>query len=443
MDVNQQNCAPCMLMNIDGRIDHSLRVPGEDEQCAVCDSAEDEAIMIMCDGCGKGYHTYCLQPPLDAVPDSIIWVCPKCEAQGVQLQPLLEQRVAADAAELRPNQALMFPNAAQRTADQQAAQYDGQVIKFRKGARWLDGVLRFVHRQDRPAAWARRPLRVEGMRGDAQWHTLKQAEKLIAASNAQGLVATVAVLDLRSKWFVAAAAEQMELPRKAAAKQLLPDPKLDTVEGCRSMGELLLPGGLEQSEAEALHRAFMWSSPVRAKAVFTSALLGGSMPMLLGAVDLRSCARLCCPCAGFGSAEAVVEACKSRYGKHVMANVVSNDYVLMPAFYRHLSRQSPIDWVFLFVPAGLEEVCLAVAAAAVSGGVALLCGADFMTSGPVYRQRLLQQYMDEGRLAVISQHGRKAVWVCVFATSGHLNIMCNLPRNGAFCEKLPKAVAGG
>jgi hypothetical protein len=112
MEVTQQNCAPCMLMNIDGRIDHSLRVPGADEQCVVCESADDEAIMLLCDGCGKGYHTYCLMPPLPHVPDVEVWVCPQCEGEGVLVQTILEQRIAAGLAPRRPNQALLFPNAA-------------------------------------------------------------------------------------------------------------------------------------------------------------------------------------------------------------------------------------------------------------------------------------------------------------------------------------------
>jgi hypothetical protein len=137
MEVNQQNCAPCMLMNIDGRIHHSLLQAGVDLPCAVCDCAEDEAIMVMRDGCGKGYHTYCLMPPLAAVPDSIVWICPSCEAGGVLVQPILEERVAADAAEPRFNQALMFPNAQQREADSRAALLDGRSVLFKRGGSWV------------------------------------------------------------------------------------------------------------------------------------------------------------------------------------------------------------------------------------------------------------------------------------------------------------------
>ena len=45
--------------------------------CPVCDSGEREDRMILCDGCGKGFHLECLTPPLTAVPEGD-WFCAGC-----------------------------------------------------------------------------------------------------------------------------------------------------------------------------------------------------------------------------------------------------------------------------------------------------------------------------------------------------------------------------
>lgn len=38
--------------------------------------------MLLCDGCGTGWHMACLQPPLQRVPEGV-WICPMCVAAGV------------------------------------------------------------------------------------------------------------------------------------------------------------------------------------------------------------------------------------------------------------------------------------------------------------------------------------------------------------------------
>ena len=50
--------------------------------CEVCFTDENEHLLLLCDGCDDAYHTYCLQPRLDAIPENE-WFCPNClyEAQ--------------------------------------------------------------------------------------------------------------------------------------------------------------------------------------------------------------------------------------------------------------------------------------------------------------------------------------------------------------------------
>ena len=34
--------------------------------------------MLLCDGCDKGFHTYCVDPPIEVIPEGD-WFCPECE----------------------------------------------------------------------------------------------------------------------------------------------------------------------------------------------------------------------------------------------------------------------------------------------------------------------------------------------------------------------------
>uniref|UniRef100_A0A8T9MV82 [histone H3]-trimethyl-L-lysine(4) demethylase n=1 Tax=Thecaphora frezii TaxID=1269715 RepID=A0A8T9MV82_9BASI len=53
-------------------------LPGAEEQmCEICFRGEDGVNMLLCDECNRGYHMYCLEPPLTAIPKSQ-WFCPSC-----------------------------------------------------------------------------------------------------------------------------------------------------------------------------------------------------------------------------------------------------------------------------------------------------------------------------------------------------------------------------
>jgi hypothetical protein len=40
--------------------------------CSSCNEAGDEAKLLFCDACDRGYHTYCLKPALDKLPDGTL-----------------------------------------------------------------------------------------------------------------------------------------------------------------------------------------------------------------------------------------------------------------------------------------------------------------------------------------------------------------------------------
>ncbi|KAG5684984.1 hypothetical protein PVAND_014187 [Polypedilum vanderplanki] len=57
---------------------------GDDEEeqeftpCEICRRIDREDVMLLCDGCDKGFHMDCLDPPLDQIPNNN-WYCSACE----------------------------------------------------------------------------------------------------------------------------------------------------------------------------------------------------------------------------------------------------------------------------------------------------------------------------------------------------------------------------
>ncbi|KAK2839735.1 hypothetical protein Q5P01_013475 [Channa striata] len=48
--------------------------------CQVCKKEDNEELLLLCDGCDKGCHTYCHKPKITTVPDGD-WFCPTCVAK--------------------------------------------------------------------------------------------------------------------------------------------------------------------------------------------------------------------------------------------------------------------------------------------------------------------------------------------------------------------------
>lgn len=50
--------------------------------CELCQGGHHEDQIILCDGCDKGFHMFCLNPPLDTIPAGE-WKCPMCLGQAI------------------------------------------------------------------------------------------------------------------------------------------------------------------------------------------------------------------------------------------------------------------------------------------------------------------------------------------------------------------------
>ncbi|KAM4012019.1 bromodomain adjacent to zinc finger domain protein 2B-like, partial [Anomaloglossus baeobatrachus] len=48
--------------------------------CQICRKGDNEELLLLCDGCDKGCHTYCHRPKITAIPEGD-WFCPACIAK--------------------------------------------------------------------------------------------------------------------------------------------------------------------------------------------------------------------------------------------------------------------------------------------------------------------------------------------------------------------------
>ena len=134
---NVCNVAPCHLPGIDPTIDHTLARPDQYLACEVCAFMDEEDKMLLCDGCGTGWHTMCIQPPLQSIPKEE-WLCPRCVKDGVTLADLRIKRAQQNPVPgpmLRGRPVPIFQDADSRRREQEHRAFEGRkvVIKEKHG----------------------------------------------------------------------------------------------------------------------------------------------------------------------------------------------------------------------------------------------------------------------------------------------------------------------
>ena len=81
LGMNSDSSSPTKVKKIEKTNNCSGNEPNvESINCLVCDRGDDEAMILLCDGCDDSYHTYCLFPPLKEIPKGD-WRCPMCVAE--------------------------------------------------------------------------------------------------------------------------------------------------------------------------------------------------------------------------------------------------------------------------------------------------------------------------------------------------------------------------
>ncbi|XP_059958153.1 E3 ubiquitin-protein ligase UHRF2 isoform X2 [Mesoplodon densirostris] len=53
--------------------------------CRICGGKQEPNMQVLCDECNMAYHIYCLNPPLDKVPEEEYWYCPSCKTDSSEV----------------------------------------------------------------------------------------------------------------------------------------------------------------------------------------------------------------------------------------------------------------------------------------------------------------------------------------------------------------------
>jgi len=175
--VHSSHCSPCHLAGIDGRLDGQLAEGDGSERCEKCGSPHWDDQMLMCEICFKGYHTFCLEPPLESVPEGD-WICKECEARGETLEKIAKDRTAQD--ELPAVARRLFLTAAQKRHLAAAEGLHGRLCERRMQRpgevepRWMYGRVVFMGRNEAP-----RYLRIDLEDGEGERMTWAKVAKLL------------------------------------------------------------------------------------------------------------------------------------------------------------------------------------------------------------------------------------------------------------------------
>ncbi|KAJ9514833.1 hypothetical protein QJQ45_028503 [Haematococcus lacustris] len=148
MAENVCNLAPCHLPDIDPTIDHTLARPTADFPCSICKSPTDADRMLLCDGCGCGYHMFCLTPKLTFVPEGT-WLCADRGTTALEVQRRT-QAVATQPAATPLHEVFTTKPGRDRAAA--AQRLHGRVVRHTGTGLW--GVLRFRGQQFHPRFFA-------------------------------------------------------------------------------------------------------------------------------------------------------------------------------------------------------------------------------------------------------------------------------------------------
>ena len=122
------HCARCTLAGIDPTLNPSLRPYERELPCEACGDHRGEADMLLCDGCGRGWHNRCLPRCLAAIPPpEEVWICAECSASGVTGGQAEAMRASAGPA-TRRGEGIVFPDARARRFQAHCAAFDGRVV---------------------------------------------------------------------------------------------------------------------------------------------------------------------------------------------------------------------------------------------------------------------------------------------------------------------------
>jgi hypothetical protein len=397
MKVHSENCAPCHLVGMNGTIDPALAKVPASQVCELCQSPDDGKHMLLCDKCNDGYHTYCLQPPLSAVPKGS-WFCPACDGDGV-----------------RPGK-----GALDRPAKLMPKDLDGRTVLVDRGGKqgMQKATVKYLGVDMHP-----RCLEVTFADGSS----LKVGQRTIKSviTSTPGDAPTIVMLtvappgELPSQWDLATL-ENVEL----AMSQLQPGV---WHKACLTKLHRSLPGqaGFYQSDGKPEHLT----------------VTPAEVDVLTRVLDLTMASSILDPwCVALDVAALLRVSGNPVYTNCFDANVPADHHLnpAQPGTYQFLHAQGMLDAVVTAPPLRVAELAIPLACHYLRSVGCFYLPGSFITDAPEPRQRWLQQLQHQGRLCVIcglpkGSTGTRGTWVCVFANAA---IRSRMVLGGAYIDNV-------
>ncbi|XRB21863.1 hypothetical protein RI054_28g117120 [Pseudoscourfieldia marina] len=340
--------------------------------------------MLICEGCGKAWHMWCITPQLKVAPRGT-WVCQACQDSGYEAQI-----AGGSSGDYKPP-----PTVAARLRDERGQQLHGKRIQkeFEVGPGVMEvheGMVAFEPAEQPPYRF-----RIRYDDGDEEMMFEAEVRRYLKPAAVQSEVVRGRTRSQTAHVAASLALRVAGSMRNAEAELPLSD--------MRVLGELvneLLPGCSQRSVTN-LHKAMLMMQQPRSLPCAVTA--PGALEQLTEHVDMDEVEWILDPFAG---TKAVAEHFKGRG-----ARVISNDLnpahgaelamnACQPAFWQHMAKQgleavvcSPwFDCLDLVVPlmvgAAAKVVCVHVSY-------------SFYATMPRARAVLLKQWMDAGRVVVI------------------------------------------
>jgi hypothetical protein len=420
-EVHTTNCAPCHLPNIDPTIDLSLRAIPTGHSCHTCGSPEREATMLICDGCLRGYHLTCLEPPLETVPAESPWCCPDCIQQGYT-PAIVEELLREDLREQGLDRPVLRDQ--RQVMEEKAAAMDGQPVLLKTtqdghAPTNITAKIRYLPVGQR--RYPRRPLLLEVPGYQAEPLSVGKAQRATRTPLEVHLTKVLdpAMAQFVTMAFVAARDPPVRPDPYAAFRDSYPllsaegfrglyHDAFGSLQGCPSTG---LPTDWIPGLAQVLDN----KRPMDV----TGAPGAADLLMLFESVDIQGCLRVADPVDQAPDLRAVLQ---QRYQRKLLVNPSSPPHPanwLFPGHYRALAAKGPVDWIFLYPPPNLTDLALAIAVSRARVGVALWVSRAFLSNLTTPRLGLLTVFKAQRRLAMVQSWDGTHLWVCVFASSTH------------------------
>ncbi|XP_034941274.1 bromodomain adjacent to zinc finger domain protein 1A isoform X2 [Chelonus insularis] len=99
-------------------------------RCRLCRKSRDAENMLLCDGCNKGHHLYCLKPKLTSVPEGD-WFCSQCKPPETKPKPKRRRRKFEEEEDEETDENVIIPDTRQHrsrkvlTSDEEADSESG------------------------------------------------------------------------------------------------------------------------------------------------------------------------------------------------------------------------------------------------------------------------------------------------------------------------------